>query len=72
LESQFSGASDLTQNIKGYQMTMSRMKKGREDREKVNQMMARGEPGLPKDESQFNPLNFQTNHTYKSSFSSYS
>lgn len=72
IESQFSGASELTQNIKGYQMVTSRMKKGREEREKVKEMLTRGIPGTARDEAQFNPLSFSTNNNYKSSFSSYS
>lgn len=52
-------------------MAMSRMKKGRDDRDKVNTMLARGIPGTIREESQYNPLSFNTNHDYKSSFSTY-
>jgi hypothetical protein len=58
-ESQFSQTSDLTQNIKGYQMVTSRMKKGREDKMKSNEMLSRGIPG---DDARLAPLSFNTNN----------
>jgi hypothetical protein len=43
--------TSATQNIKGYEMAMTRMKKGRELREKEKIMQTRGIPGTVTDES---------------------
>jgi hypothetical protein len=53
MDSQFfaSGDSDITQHIKGYQMVTQRLKKGRDDREKVKAMTTRGAPGTQPDEA---------------------
>ncbi len=51
---------------------MARMKKGREEREKVKAMHTRGIPGTANDEGMQHPLNFQTNQAYKGAFSTFS
>ena len=45
---------------------MTRMKRGREDREKAKMMHQRGIPGTVMDESQLQPLTFSGNNAYKS------
>ena len=44
---------------------MSRLKRGREEKEKVKIMTTRGIPGTISDESMLQPLMFSTNTTYK-------
>lgn len=51
---------------------MNRMKKGREDRDKVKAMQQRGIPGTITDESLMQPLHIASNPSYKGAFSTYS
>jgi hypothetical protein len=51
---------------------MSRMQKGREDREKVKAMTTRGIPGTVTDESMLKPIHIEPNQSYKGAFSNYS
>eukprot|EP00347_Sterkiella_histriomuscorum_P013308 403365213 len=76
-DSQFLGSDGglnqtTTQNIKGYQMMMARMQKGREDRDKVKAMTSRGIPGTIIDEQQLKPLQIEGNTNYKGAFSTFS
>jgi len=50
---------------------MQRMKKAREDRERVKVMHTRGIPGTVTDEAMLQQLQFKTNSNYKATFSTY-
>ena len=71
LSNTLSSQDTMTMGIKGFQQTMSRMKKGREDREKAQKMLNRGIPGTIQEESLLQPLHFSTNNNYKNTFSNY-
>ena len=51
-------------------MVTSRIKKGREDKQKASEMLTRGIPGTITDESKLAPLSFHTNNL-KGTFDNY-
>ena len=69
VDSEGIATSQETQNIRGFQVTMARLAKGREDREKFKHATSRGIPGTERDDSKFEQWHFNTNQgKYKPSF----